>query len=125
MKKLKYKRSYVSISGDYYQIGFDDDPSEPEDPTDVDQVLDSLGAYFLIQCDFEFPSKKSYIESDDEDLIGHFIVNSVVIGHRSFTVQYGPNDKYKITIEYEASDEEQTGLVNASKKIFENVKVIA
>ncbi|SMC96788.1 hypothetical protein SAMN02746065_117117 [Desulfocicer vacuolatum DSM 3385] len=125
MKKLKYKRAYVSISGDYYQIGFDDDPAEPEDPTDVDQVMDSLGHFFLIQHDFEFPSRKSYIESDDENLIGHYIVNSVVIGRSSFTVKYGPNDKYKVNIEYdETTDEEHKELINASTEMFVNVEVI-
>jgi len=46
MKKLKFKKSYVSISGDYYQILFDDDLDEQNDPTDADEVMDSQGPYF-------------------------------------------------------------------------------
>lgn len=125
MKKLKYKRAYVSISGDYYQIGFDDDPVEPDDPTNIEQVMNSLGSYFMIQYNFEFSSKKSNIESDDEDLSGHYIVNSVIIRQDSFTVQYGPKNKYKVVIEYEATADEQAELINASKKMFKNVEVFA
>jgi len=122
MKKLKFKKSYVSISGDYYQILFDDDPDEPNDPTDVNEVMNSQGSYFLVQFNFEFPGKKSYIESDDENMIGHYIVNSVIIGHRTFVIKYGPNNKYKVIIEYDATDEEQTELIKASKEMFVNVK---
>jgi len=38
---IYYKKSYVSISGDYYQIAFDDAPDGPNDPTNVDVVMDS------------------------------------------------------------------------------------
>ena len=121
MKKLKFKKSYVSINGDYHQILFDDEPNEPDDPTNVDEVMDSLGPYFLVQFSYELAGNKCYIESDDEKMIGHFIVNSVVIGHRTFTIKYGTNDKYVVNIEFEATDEEQTDLINASKDIFLNV----
>ena len=125
MKKLKYKKSYVSISGDYYQILFDDDLDEPDDPTDVEEVMNAQGPYFLVQFNFEFRSKKCYIESDDESMIGHYIVNSVFIGHRTFTIKYGPNNKFKVIIEFDATDEEQTELIKASKEMFVNVKVNA
>lgn len=125
MITLKFKKSYISISGDYYQILFDDEPNEPDDPTDVDQVMDSLGPYFLIQCSFEFSGNDCYIESDDESLIGHYVVNNVIIGHRTFTIKYGIDDKFIVKIEFAATDEEQNDLINASKKMFSNVQVKA
>jgi len=121
MKNLKYKKCHVSISGDYYQISFDDDPPEPDNYDDIDEVINSIGPYFLVQFNFEFPGKECFIESDDEDLIGHYIVNSVVIGHRTFTIKYGTNDKFVVNIEFEATDKEQKDLISASKDMFLNV----
>ncbi|WP_139795866.1 hypothetical protein [Desulfocicer vacuolatum] len=120
MINLKFKKSYVSISGDYYQIKFDD---EPDEPIDVDQVMDSLGPYFLIQFNFEFPGSDYYIESDDEALIGHYVVNSVILGHRTFTIKYGIDDRFIVKIEFGATDEEQNDLINVSKEMFLNVQV--
>lgn len=121
MINFKFKKSYVSISGDYFQISFDDEPNEPDDPTNVDEVIDSLGSYFLVQFNYESAGKKCFIESDDENLIGHYIVNSVVVGHRTFTIKYGTNDKYVVNIEFEATDEEKTAVINASRYMFPNV----
>lgn len=121
MINLKYKKCHVSISGDYYQITFDDDYPEPKNYNDIDEVINSIGPYFLIQFNFEFPGKECYIESDDENMIGHYIVNSVAIGHRTFTIKYGTNDKFFVKIEFEATDEVQRDLINASKDMFLNV----
>ena len=121
MINLKYKKCHVSISGDYYQIMFDDDYPEPENYDDIDEVIKSIGPYFLVQFSFEFAGKECYIESDDEKLRGHYIVNKVVISYRSFTIKYGTNDKFIVNIEFEATDEEQKELINASKDMFLNV----
>ena len=123
MINLKYKKCSVSISGDYYQIMFDDDLGVADNHEDIDEIINSLGPYFLVQFNFEFPGKECYFESDDENLRGHYIVNSVVIGHRTFTIKYGPNDKPTVTIKYDATDEKQIELINASKEMFGNVKV--
>ena len=121
MKNLKYKKCHVSISGDYYQISFDDDAPEPDNYDDIDEVINSIGPYFLVQFNSEFQGKECFIESDDEDLIGHYIVNSVVIGNRTFTIKYGTNDKFVVNIEFEATDREQKDLISASKDMFLNV----
>ena len=113
MINLKFKKSNVSISGDYYQIMFDDDIEETNEMVDVDAMLNSQEPYFLVQFDFEFPGKECYIESNSEDLIGHYIVNSVAINQRTFTIKYGPKNKFIVTIEYCATDEEQIELINA------------
>ena len=121
MINLKYKKCHVSINGDYYQIMFDDDYPEPKNYNDLDELINSIGPYFLVQFNFEFPGKECYIESDDENLIGHYIVNRVVIGYRTFTIKYGTNDKFAVNIEFEATDEVQRDLINASKDMFLNV----
>jgi len=121
MINLKYKKCDVSINGDYYQISFDDDPTEPENYDDIDEVINSIGPYFLVQFDFEFPRKECYIESDNEALRGHYIVNQVVIGSRTFTIKYGTNDSFVVNIEFDATDEEQKKLIKASKDMFRNV----
>jgi len=121
MKNLKYKKCDVSINGDYYQISFDDDPPEPENYDDIDEVINSIGPYFLVQFNFEFPGKECYIESDNEEFRGHYIVNKVVIGHRTFTITYGANDCFVVNIEFDATDEEQRDLIKASKDMFRNV----
>ena len=102
---------------------FDDDFDEPNNYDDIDEVIKLIGPYFLVQFNFEFPGKECHFESDDENLIGHYIVNSVVIGHRSFTIKYGTNDKFIVNIEFDATDEEQHDLINASKDMFLNVQV--
>jgi hypothetical protein len=121
MINLKYKKCHVSISGDYYQIMFDDDYPEPKNYNDIDKVINSIGPYFLVQFNFEFPGKECYIESNDEKLIGHYIVNSVIIGDRTFTIKYGTKDNFVVNIQFEATDEEQKDLINASKDMFLNV----
>ena len=123
MINLKYKKCCVSISGDYYQVMFDDDLYEPDNYDDIGEVINSIGPYFLVQYNFEFLDNECHFESDDENLIGHYLVNSVVIGHRTFTIKYGNNDKFIVNIEFGATDEEQNDLINASKDMFLNVQV--
>ncbi|BBO87054.1 hypothetical protein [Desulfosarcina ovata] len=100
---------------------FDNDLDEPDNYDDIDEVVNSIGPYFLVQFNYEFPGKECHIESDDEHLTGHYIVNSVVIGHRTFTIKYGANDKFVINVEFDATDQERQDLINASKDMFLNV----
>jgi len=123
MINLKYKKCSVSVSGDYYQIVFDDDQDEPKNYDDIDEVINSIGPYFLVQLNFEFPGKKCHIESDNENLTGHYIVNSVIIGNGTFTIKYGPNDRFVVNIEFDATNEEKNELINASKDMFLNLQV--
>lgn len=111
MEIFQLKSSSVSISGDYYQIIFDDD-------------FDNIdGPYFLVQCDFEFPSKECYIECNNEKLIGHYLVNSVDIDDRAFTIRYGPSDKFVVRIEYQATNKEQNELIGAAIAMFDKVNI--
>lgn len=111
MVKLEFKKSSVSINGDYYQILFDNISDGDNEP------------FFLVQYTFEFPSKQHYFESDNELLTGHYIVNSVVIRPCSFEIRYGYNDKFIVLIEYQSTKVEQINLIKASKEMFKNVTI--
>ena len=56
-------------SGDYYQVLFDSDSRAEDEVNPFDQPE----PYVMVQSQFEFFSGgKCYIESDDENYIGHF-----------------------------------------------------
>lgn len=67
--QLDAKRVSVVVSGDYYQALFD---FEDRDDEQVDP-FDQLAPYVLVQRQFErFDDCRCYIESHDEEYIGHF-----------------------------------------------------
>ncbi|MDX2368480.1 MAG: hypothetical protein QNK36_08775 [Colwellia sp.] len=112
MEIFQLKSSSVSISGDYYQIIFDDDFDSIDKP------------YFLVQCDLEFPNKECYIECKNKKLISHYLVNSIDIDDRSFTIRYGASDIFVVRIEYQANNEEQCELIHAATAMFDKVNII-
>ncbi|MBI3712230.1 MAG: hypothetical protein HY253_04595 [Burkholderiales bacterium] len=67
--KLNAKRISATASGDYYQILLD---SEDDDDTQA-SPFGQPAPYLLIQSQCESPDGgKCYVESDDEQYIGHF-----------------------------------------------------
>jgi len=60
----------------------------------------------------------------NEKLIGHYLVNSIDIDDRAFTIRYGPSDKFVVRIEYKATNEEQNELVDAATVMFDKVNII-
>lgn len=67
--QIDAKRVSVVVTGDYYQALFD---SEDRDGEQVDP-FDQPAPYVLVQRQFEcFDGGKCYIESHDEEYIGHF-----------------------------------------------------
>ena len=80
---LYAKRLAAVASGDYYQILFDsaDRGEEQVDP------FDQPAPYLMLQCQFEFSAGgKCYVESDDDEYIGHFKLKLV-----EFTTTCFPN----------------------------------
>lgn len=72
--RLAAKRVSAVVSGDYYQAVFD---SNDRDDKQVDP-FDQPEPYILLERQFEFfDGDKCYIESHDEDYIGHFKLNLV------------------------------------------------
>lgn len=71
MASLQFHAEDVSAaaSGDYYQLS----PGPFETDDDERSPFESAGPYLLVQREFEFPGgAECYIESDNEDYIGHF-----------------------------------------------------
>ena len=67
--QLYAKKVSAIASGDYYQVFLD---SEDCDDEQVDP-FEQPAPYLLVQSQFEFyDGGKCYIESDDEEYIGHF-----------------------------------------------------
>ena len=67
--KLDAKRISATASGDYYQVLLD---SEDRDEEQLDP-FDQPAPYLMVQCQFEFSDGgKCYVESDDDEYIGHF-----------------------------------------------------
>jgi len=95
----------ISVEGDYFQISFQNTEGEQE-------------PYFLVQCDFETPDARCYIESDREHLIGHYHVNQVTINNGTFLIQYGERNKYGVAIKYSATELQQMHLEKVSKQMF-------
>ena len=66
---LRAKKVSAAASGDYYQVLFDSDDRNEDEVGPFAQPA----PYLIVQCQFEFYSGgKCYVESDDEDYIGHF-----------------------------------------------------
>ncbi|MFZ2540528.1 MAG: hypothetical protein WAW75_02010 [Gallionella sp.] len=67
--QLYAKRVSANASGDYYQVQLDSEDCEDEQLDPFEQPA----PYLLVQSQFEFfDGGKCYIESDDEEYIGHF-----------------------------------------------------
>ena len=67
--QLAANRVSAVVSGDYYQALFDSEDRDDEQVNPFDQPA----PYVLVQREFEdFNGGKCYIESHDEEYIGHF-----------------------------------------------------
>ncbi|MDP1982060.1 MAG: hypothetical protein Q8K23_05925 [Sulfuritalea sp.] len=67
--KLHAKRVSAIASGDYYQVLLDSEGSEEEQLS----PFDPPAPYLMVQRQFEFfEGGKCYVESDDDEYIGHF-----------------------------------------------------
>lgn len=66
---LYAKRVSAIASGDYYQVVLESEDSDEEQLNPFDQPA----PYLMVQCQLEFfDGGKCYIESDDDEYIGHF-----------------------------------------------------
>jgi hypothetical protein len=86
---LHAKRVSAVVSGDYYQAIFD------SDDRDDDQVdpFDQPAPYVLVQCQFEdFNGGKCYIESHDEEYIGHFKLKLLEFSPTRFAYEIARRD---------------------------------
>jgi hypothetical protein len=111
---------YVSIEGDYYQVMFE----EKEDNGD-DEITDN--PYFLIQCQFEmYDGGEIYIESHDENYIGHFSIRRASLQKDKFEIELERPNYSKVEINFKATDKEFVELSSALNTMLskEKLKII-
>lgn len=113
MHRYCFRKVSVSISGDYYQILFDDGLDGDNAP------------YLLIQRQFEMPDGgECYFESLDEELVGHRNIESADISSNRLTIHNVGDLSYDMEITFAATDEEKSELVLCLKDMFPDVVVI-
>jgi len=109
MKILSFKNVYTTVSGDYYKVTFDDD-RESDEP------------YFLLQRQFEMPDGgECYMESNIEELVGHYKVRTAVLSEGMLRLEYG-EDKI-VEVSFSASRKEMTELESALKDMLPELAV--
>jgi hypothetical protein len=90
-------------SGDYYQVLFDSDNRSEEDVDPFDQPE----PYLMVQRQFEFSSGgKCYVESDDEEYIGHFKLKLVEFSSTRFVLEIVRRDNNRVEVTFELNSAE-------------------
>lgn len=91
------KRVSAVSSGDYYQVLFDSD-GRNEDEVDP---FAQPAPYLMVQCQFEFFSGgKCYVESDDEEYIGHFKLKLVEFSSTRFAFEIPEHEHNPIEVSF-------------------------
>ena len=93
---LHAKSVSASIAGDYYQVHFSVNPTDAEG----DPLADLDDPYLLIQTQFEFFRGNScFIESHDEQYIGHFPLKLVELSANrlAFEIVREKNSSVEVT----------------------------
>jgi hypothetical protein len=103
---MRFHANYVSasVAGDYYQVMF-----EAEQDSDNPD-----SRYLLIQRQFEDPDDDCcYIETQDENYIGHFPLRRIAFTPRNLSIELGrPRDNLvTVTFALAASDFEEASRV--------------
>lgn len=115
--KIKLNHLSVSIEGDYYQVLFE----EKEDNGSAEITDDP---YFLMQRQFEmYDGGEIYIESHDENYIGHFLVKSVVLKKNSFELELNKTEYSRIEVNFKAEEKDFNELQNAIKDMISEDKL--
>ena len=113
--KIDAKRVSVVATGDYYQALFD---SEDRDNEQVDP-FDQPAPYVLVQRQFEcFDDGKCYIESHDEEFIGHFKLELVEFSATRFAYEVARRDHKSVEVSFALTAAEFKGARPIIEVIF-------
>lgn len=94
---LYAKRVSAVASGDYYQVLFDSDDRGEEEVAPFEQ----REPYLMIQSQFEFSDGgKCYIESDDDEYIGHFKLKLIEFTPTSLTFEIARRDHNCVEVSF-------------------------
>ena len=109
---LEFKTVSVSLSGDYYQIMFDDGLDTEGEP------------YFLIQGDSGFEDDGCrYFESHIESLIGHYIPKSASLSTSSLHISYGEKQHQDVESRFGLHKTDFHELASALMKIIPKTRI--
>ena len=109
---LEFKTVSVTISGDYYQIMFDDGLDIEDEP------------YFLIQRQFEFPDGGvCNFESHHESLIDHCKAKSVFLSPNTLYVSYGEEQRRDVEIRFDLHGADFQELVLTLKEMIPGTRI--
>ena len=92
------KRVSATASGDYYQLTLDDEDVEEEQATQPEQS----SPYVLLQRQFEMVDDgECYVESDDEDYIGHFRLKLIELTPSRLAFEIGRVKNNRVEVGFE------------------------
>ena len=115
--KITLNHLSVSISGDYYQVLFE----EKEDNGSAEITDDP---YFLIQRQFEmYDGGEIYIESLDENYIGHFLVKSATLQKDKIELELKRSNYSKIEVNFKATENEFKELRSAINTMIPKINL--
>ncbi len=120
MVDMKLHARYMSASeaGDYYQVLF-----EERDP-DVEQDSPE-GKYLLIQRQFEMPDGgRIYVESHDEDSIGHFKVVTARLNPRCLSLTLSRKRSASIEVSFDSSPENYAEVKRVLRVMIPNIELL-
>ena len=116
--KMHVSYVYASEDGDYYEVLFQD-----QSPDTKQDALD--GKYFLVQRQFEVPDGgRIYIESDNQDYIGHFTVVKARLNPTSFFLTLGKKTAFTVEISFETSPENYAEVKHILGVMIPSIEVI-
>jgi len=94
---LYAKKVSAITSGDYYQIHFDSDGRDEEEVDPFEQPK----PYLMVQSQFEFfDGGKCYVESDDDEYIGHFKLKLVEFTPANLTFEIARRDHNRVEVSF-------------------------
>ena|SRR5918996_2217445 len=116
--KMYFDCVSVSVAGDYYQVMFHDDSEDEGDGTPD-------APYVLIQRQFEMPDGgRIYIETQDEDYIGHFAVTRSVLGPKELSLHLRRKRAAELEVTFNTSKREYTALKKALRTMIPNIELV-
>jgi hypothetical protein len=113
--KIRLERAEPAEAGDYYQVLFEDLRDE----------VDAEKTYFLIQRQFEFPDGGvCYVESHDEDYIGHAKVKRATLGRNRLILELQRRRDAWIEVEFETSERNFREVVRIMRIMIPAIRLV-
>ncbi len=112
--KLFVKSVSGTVSGDYYQLSLD-----AESFVELNDNLEVIGSYLLVQKQFEFSAAgKCYVESKDEDYIGHFKLTLIEFTPTNLIFDIAREQHNRVEVEFALNAAEFETLLPVVEVIF-------